>query len=75
MTAISSKNSLLMKKACLVLFLLYHGMFSKLIILFANLFVASDLPDADEDAGSDDEVFGNSLNFEKQHSLYAYYGF
>lgn len=35
----------------------------KLIILFANLFVASDLPDADEDGGSDDEVFGNSLNF------------
>lgn len=41
-----------------------HRMFLKLIILFANLFVASDLPDADEDAGSDDEVFGSSLKFE-----------
>lgn len=39
-------------------------MFSKLIILFVNLFVASDLLDADEDAASDDEVFGSSLKFE-----------
>lgn len=41
-------------------------MFSKLIILFENLFVASDLPDADEDAGFHGEIFGNSLNFKKQ---------